>query len=92
MLGKLEGNKWRAAGLSLKSVSGAASSLGSSVVTGLRASLDSLRTEAGSDRQAVTFVRFANLEYLSQVHLPACSLVTPLRQCSSHTALQRQLC
>ena len=59
--------KWKAAGLSsLKSVSGAASSLSSSVVTGLKAGLDSFKHEA-SDRQTVTFVRFANLEYSSQV-------------------------
>ena len=63
-----DAGKWKAAGLSsLKSVGGAASSLSSSVVTGLRAGLDSLKNSEASDKQTVTFVRFANLEYVSQV-------------------------
>ena len=53
---ELLAGKWPAAHLSsLKSVS-------SSVVTGLRAGLDSLKADS-SDKQTVTFVRFCRLEY-----------------------------
>ena len=53
-------SKWRQSSLSsLKSVS-------SSVVTGLRAGLDSLKSADGSDKQTVTFVRFCRLEYASE--------------------------
>ena len=59
-------NGWRAAVSSLKSVSGAASSLSSSVVTGLKAGLETFKHEPSDGKQLVTSVRFANLEYTSQ--------------------------